>query len=163
MADQRLFLTINLVLQQIFDTDQVFGGKSILLVGDTNQLSPVAGNPLFKLPTSIHLSRVQENPHLFSHLPHILQQPNRLISAEKENVILMAHRLYSQFKLVFILRQIMRQTDSRLIEFLDNISKGKILRTDFQYISPLMGDSPTRSSIGIFANIEDADWMNTSF
>jgi PIF1-like helicase len=48
MLSSDLFFQINKRLCQIFKSKRPFGGKSVIVVGDFNQLKPVGGLPVFK-------------------------------------------------------------------------------------------------------------------
>lgn len=48
MIGAKLFHYINHRLQEIFDTSELFGGISIIVCGDFNQLSPVGDSYIFK-------------------------------------------------------------------------------------------------------------------
>lgn len=48
MVGNKMFNFINLRLQDIFATEQIFGGVSIIAIGDMFQLKPVFDNWIFK-------------------------------------------------------------------------------------------------------------------
>lgn len=48
MVGNKMFNFINLRLQEIFATEQIFGGVSIIAIGDMFQLKPVFDNWIFK-------------------------------------------------------------------------------------------------------------------
>ena len=51
MVSNQMLFWVNQRLQQLFNTTQDFGGKSLLVVGDFRQLPPVGGSYVFVPPT----------------------------------------------------------------------------------------------------------------
>ncbi|CAG7727909.1 unnamed protein product, partial [Allacma fusca] len=55
MMSYEVFRTIHLRLQEVFKNTELFGGISVMLVGDLLQLRPVKGNWIFCKPPKYHL------------------------------------------------------------------------------------------------------------
>lgn len=61
MVSSKTLFYINQRLQQIFNSNEFFGGKSVLLVGDLSQLPPVLQKSIF-LPNNEDASQILGNP-----------------------------------------------------------------------------------------------------
>ncbi|KAG5666323.1 hypothetical protein PVAND_014358 [Polypedilum vanderplanki] len=94
MLSSELFYQISSRLKQIFRTNQEFGGKSVIVVGDFNQLRPVGGTRTF-LPkdsnsansTSILTENLQWNLFKLYKLTKVMRQRDDLKFAEALNRI----------------------------------------------------------------------------
>lgn len=65
MVSSKMFEQVNLRLQQIFQTNKVFGGKSVLVVGHLRQLPPISGGRnayVFVPPKMSRFGLVSRNP-----------------------------------------------------------------------------------------------------
>ena len=87
MINMNIFCEFDKNARMVFNNSDVpFGGKSILLVGDVNQLPAVCAHSLWPLPPEIRARRLIEKESLFSHLVSVnnSRQPdqNDLVSVQ---------------------------------------------------------------------------------
>ncbi|XP_046974744.1 uncharacterized protein LOC124541014 [Vanessa cardui] len=136
MLGSRTFNQINRRLQQIFHTDVPFAGKSIISVGDFNQLPPVGDNWIF--------------------------QPN---TGRNPMAVLAGAPLWEPFRL-FPMTKIMRQRDDLNFAIaLNNMATGNMNHIDIQLIksrcfkmSSLPADAD--GAIHLFASNKEVDNYN---
>ena len=78
MMGSDMLYRIHLRLKQIFQTDELFGGKTIILVGDLLQLPPVKGSYIFLEPRNPHFQAFRKVFDLWKFFePRILQHNHR--------------------------------------------------------------------------------------
>ncbi|XP_055685465.1 uncharacterized protein LOC129791330 isoform X3 [Lutzomyia longipalpis] len=62
MVGSNTFLKMDMRSRQIFGVNRSFGGKSVIIVGDLNQLNPVKDVPIYKPPTKSNANIFNSNP-----------------------------------------------------------------------------------------------------
>jgi hypothetical protein len=71
MLCQVMFAKVDLRLRQATQVDDIFGGISVVLVGDPGQLQPVLGSPLYKDPSS-KCNLAQAGYIAYKHFKHVV-------------------------------------------------------------------------------------------
>jgi hypothetical protein len=135
MSVQQLY-QLNERLKQIFQTDQHFGGKSIIVVGHFRQLPPVGGGFVFKIPSFLSLGHIHGN-YLW------------------EN--------FQLFELVEIMRQ---KGDAAFCEALNNMAEGVMTPEDIKLIKSrevTLTIQPDISTIRLYRTNSDCQEFNTQF
>lgn len=136
MVGTRTLSYINQRLKQVMKSDEVFGGVSIIVVGDLKQLPPVGDSPIFKADP--------KDPYSF-----IINKSDSL--------------LWRNFKL-FELTEIMRQKDDKSFALaLRNLGNDSLTQVDTDLIdSRIVKVNPCDDQIHLFyANKDVENYNNT--
>ncbi|XP_055856560.1 uncharacterized protein LOC129919626 isoform X2 [Episyrphus balteatus] len=134
MVGSRLLSRVDTRLRQVMGRNEPFGGISIILVGDLNQLPPVFDTFIFKAP-----------------------QNNDL------NVFAETNTLWALFK-IFELTKIMRQQNETLfINALNNLATGTMTSEDIQLVKSREVDSTSipEDVIRLYSTNNDVDEYNS--
>jgi hypothetical protein len=136
MVSSEMFIWIHRRLSTIFSDNRPFGGKSIIVVGDLNQLPPVMGSAIYKKPTN--------DPH----------------------ATLFGGNLWENFvvhRLTTIMRQ---QDDLAFAMALNSMATGTMTTPDINLMQSRAFTSPPQPSPGVvpihlfYRNLDVSTWNN---
>ena len=130
MVGASLFEKVHLRLQQIFQSNEPFGGISVIVVGDFHQLSPVCDRFVF-LPNP-------QNPYAY-----IAGNP--------------LWKPFQYYKLTEIMRQ---KDDAVFAEVLERFANNNLLDTDIHLLQSRVGKEPPTTAIHLFHTNADVNEFN---